>query len=207
MNRSLGGIGPLLGPAILFAFFILLASHGVGLPSFLTEPFLYQGKPVASYVIDVGLWFSGAWVLLKLVNGFVWDGAVSRAIGGRVPGLVKTISALVIASIAVTGVVGVVFGLPITGFFATSGVVGIVVGFALRNTINDVFTGVALNVDRGFKIGDWVTVHARERDIVGEVSEIDWRTTRISCEDNTVVILPNGSPRADGRDESLGEGA
>ncbi|HTX19335.1 MAG TPA: mechanosensitive ion channel family protein, partial [Bacteroidota bacterium] len=170
MNRSFGGVGALLAPALLFSFFVLLASHGVGLPPFLTGAFLYQGKPAASYVIDVGLWFSGGWALLRLVNTFVWDGAVSRAIGGRVPGLVKTISSIVIASIAVTGVVGVVFGLPITGFFATSGVVGIVIGFALRNTINDVFTGVALNIDRGFKIGDWVTVHARERDIVGEVS-------------------------------------
>ncbi len=206
MNRSLGGIGPLLGPAILFAFFILLASHGVGLPSFLTEPFLYQGKPVASYVIDVGLWFSGAWVLLKLVNGLSGRSGIEgdRRTGARP--CQDHFRACHCQHRCDGGCRGGVWA-PDNRFLCDLGVVGIVVGFALRNTINDVFTGVALNVDRGFKIGDWVTVHARERDIVGEVSEIDWRTTRISCEDNTVVILPSGSPRADGRDESLGEGA
>jgi small-conductance mechanosensitive channel/CRP-like cAMP-binding protein len=193
MNRSLRGVGPLLVPAILFSLLAIFAASGDALPSFLALPLFLDGRPVHWLVIQTGLWLSAGWLLSRMVNIFVWDGAVSRAIGGRVPGLIKTISSGVIACIAATGVVGVVFGLPITGFFATSSVVGLVVGFALRNIINDIFTGVALNIDRGFRIGDWVTVHSGTTDIVGQVAEINWRTTRIATEDNTIVILPNGS--------------
>lgn len=193
MSVTLRRVGYAFTPILLFSVFLLLATRGGSpLPDF-GVPFQYQGKPVAWYLIQAGLWLSAGWLLIRLSNMLLWDGLVARAIGGRVPGLIKTVSAVVIASLAVTGVVGVVFGLPITGFFATSGVVGIVVGFALRNMINDVFTGMALNIDRPFKIGDWVTVHTAGHDVVGQVSEINWRTTRIRTEDNNVVILPNGA--------------
>jgi small-conductance mechanosensitive channel/CRP-like cAMP-binding protein len=193
MTRSFGRVGYLLTPAALFAFFLLLVSRGDALPSFISLTYELDGRSFSWYLIRTGAWLLGGWLLIRLLNVFFWDGIVARTIGTSVPGLIKSLSAFVIGSLAITGVVGVVFQLSIAGFFATSGVVGLVVGFALRNIINDVFTGVALNVDRAFKIGEWVTVHAGERDIVGQVSGINWRTTQITTEDNTMVVLPNGA--------------
>ncbi|NJN19510.1 MAG: mechanosensitive ion channel, partial [Oscillochloris sp.] len=36
--------------------------------------------------------------------------------------------------------------------------IGIVLGLALRNIILDLFTGLTLNIERPFVIGDWVMV-------------------------------------------------
>ena len=75
------------------------------------------------------------------------------------PRLVKDIVATIIFLIAVTGIASFVFHRSITGFWAASGALGIVVGFALRSMILDVFSGIALNVDDAYRIGDWIMVH------------------------------------------------
>jgi small-conductance mechanosensitive channel len=44
-----------------------------------------------------------------------------------------------------------------------------------------VFIGLSMHVEQSFRIGDWVMVHQnrRETHIVGQVIEINWRTTRL----------------------------
>ncbi len=67
-----------------------------------------------------------------------------------------------------------------------------VIGFALRSLILDTFTGLAINVDNSYKIGDWVHVHSRNRaEYIGCILEINWRTTRVKTTDNNVIIIPN----------------
>ncbi len=154
---------------------------------------LSQSQKVIAYGIQVGIWLSAAHFLNRLILVFVWDGLVARTIGAPIPRLIKDISSIVLYVIAVTGIMGVVFNQPVTGFWATSGVVGIIVGFALRNIILDVFTGLAVNIDRPYRLGDWVKVHgsSQDRDIVGKVVEVNWRTTRLETEDDSIVIMPN----------------
>ncbi|MEL0120460.1 MAG: mechanosensitive ion channel domain-containing protein, partial [Opitutae bacterium] len=81
----------------------------------------------------------------------------------------------------------------ITGILATSGVASIIIGLALRNVILDMFIGLAIHVERPFKIGDWVQVHRnrRETHIVAKVIEINWRTTRLKTTHNNMIVVPN----------------
>ena len=39
--------------------------------------------------------------------------------------------------------------------------VGLVVGLAVQSMIADVFSGIAINIDRPFKIGDWIRLNLR----------------------------------------------
>ncbi|MFN0157381.1 MAG: mechanosensitive ion channel family protein [Bacteroidota bacterium] len=183
----------ILIPLLILSVFVALATLSESLIPNFGVHFVAQARVVVALAVQVGIWLSAGWMLIRCINFFLWDRIVARSIGGRVPGLLKTITAFAIGSIAVAGVVGVVFDLPVMGFFATSGVVGLVLGFALRNMIQDVFTGVAVNLDRSFAINDWITVHSKEGDVTGQVTEINWRTTYIKTESNSIVILPNSS--------------
>ena len=98
--------------------------------------------------LTAAIWLAGAWLLIRLVDVGFWDAIVAPRLGGKVPGLLKDVVAVAIFSLAVTGVMALVFDLDVTGFWATSGVVGLVLGFALQSMIADVFSGIALNVDR-----------------------------------------------------------
>lgn len=152
-----------------------------------------QSQKVIAYIVQIGIWLSAAHFLNRLIIVFFWDGLVQRAIGAPVPRLLKDVLAIILYTIAITGIVGFVFEQNVTAFWTTSGVVGLVLGLALRNMILDVFTGLAINIDRPYKIGDWIEVHGGGSDgsIVGKVIETNWRTTRMHTEDDSIVVLPN----------------
>jgi small-conductance mechanosensitive channel len=44
--------------------------------------------------------------------------------------------------------------LPLQGLLATSGIIAIVLGLALQSTLSDVFSGISLNIEKPFRIGD-----------------------------------------------------
>ena len=69
-----------------------------------------------------------------------------------------------------------VFDQPATGLITVSSVVIAVIGFALRNVISDLFSGIALGIDHPYSIGDWIET---TQGSAGLVSEISWRTTRL----------------------------
>ena len=52
-----------------------------------------------------------------------------------------------------------------------------------------------MNIERPFRIGDWIMVHGRSPDlkegIIGFVQDIGWRTTRLKTIENNIVIIPN----------------
>ncbi len=179
-----------------FTFFLLTAAFTLWNRDLLFQfgsEAVTQSQKVLAYIIEIGIWLSAAHFFNRLVQVFFWDGLISRTLGTTVPRLIKDIFTLVVYTIAITGIVGIVFGQDVTAFWATSGVVGIVIGFAVQNMILDVFTGLAINIDRPYKIGDWIKVHGSNSasDIIGKVDEINWRTTRLETEDDSLVVLPN----------------
>jgi len=152
-----------------------------------------QTQKVIAYGVQIGIWLSAAFFINRLMMVFFWDGLVQKTLGAPVPRLIKDVCAIFLYTVAITGIVGFVFNKSVTGFWTTSGIIGLVLGLALKNMILDVFTGLAINIDRPYKIGDWVEVHEAGADgqIVGKVLETNWRTTRLYTVDDSVVILPN----------------
>jgi small-conductance mechanosensitive channel/CRP-like cAMP-binding protein len=146
---------------------------------------------ILARVLGTGLGLAFAWLLVRLIDVFVWN-LLEGKLKTPVPRLIKDVGAGLIFLVAGTTIVSLVFKQSVAGIWATSGIVGIVVGFALRNMIADVFSGVAINVDRPFNIGDWIEIHPRSVEpLRGCVTEISWRTTRIKKTDNTTVVVPN----------------
>lgn len=73
---------------------------------------------------------------------------------------------------------------------AGSGILVAILGFALRGSLADVFSGIALGLEAPYRIGDWISINDDTR---GKVTEIGWRTTRLFTRDDTYVILPNSA--------------
>ena len=90
--------------------------------------------------------------------------------------------------VAFVGIMDTVFKQPISAYLATSGVLAIVLGLALQNTLSDVFSGLAINIERPFGAGDWITMNDT---VEGQIIEIDWRATRIRTFANEMVVIPN----------------
>ena len=154
------------------------------------------GRAAASMdaILQIAIWLVGAFATIFAVNRLFWDRVVARLIGRSVPNLLKNAFGAIILIIATIGIVGGVFDRDVTGIWATSGALGLVLGFALRSMIQDVFSGIAINLDGSIRPGDWVRLHHRDfkNEQYGQLLEINWRTSRIQLEDDNVIVVPNG---------------
>lgn len=71
--------------------------------------------------------------------------------------------------------------------FAATAVSAVVLGFALQDTLGNLFAGLAIQIEKPFRVGQWV--HIAEMD--GVVKEITWRATKIRTKAGNFVIVPN----------------
>jgi small-conductance mechanosensitive channel/CRP-like cAMP-binding protein len=131
-------------------------------------------------------WLGLAWVGVVAVD-LALRRATARA--AAPPRLVGDMARLVLFGGAALAILAFVFGQPVGGLLATSGVLVVVLGFALRGIITDVFSGIALNMEHPYRIGDWVQL---DGGVVGQVTEMNWRATRLITRDRTSVVVPNG---------------
>lgn len=131
-------------------------------------------------------WLLGARLLDMAIRRFVWIPLEDSA-GRKVPNVMKFIATILIFALAFAGIVSVVFNQTLTSLLATSGVLAMVVGFAIQSNIANVFSGIVLNIERPFRIGDWIKLD----NMTGEVKDITWRTIRLESGDGPMVILAN----------------
>lgn len=81
-----------------------------------------------------------------------------------------------------------IWQIDLTPVLASAGIISAAVAIAAKDTIGNFFAGVAVFVDKPYKIGDWINLDNSER---GEVIEIGMRSTRVKTMDNILITIPN----------------
>lgn len=91
--------------------------------------------------------------------------------------------------VAIAGyVLLLIWGIDPTAWLASAGVIGIAVGFAARDTLANLFSGISIVADAPYKIGDYIVLNTGER---GEVTNVGMRSTRLLTRDDVEVTVPN----------------
>ena len=93
------------------------------------------------------------------------------------------------AVVVVLVIVASVFAFRVSSldFLAGSAIVAAIVGFALQETLGNAFAGIAIQIDKPFRVGHWISVGTFE----GVVTEVTWRATKIRTKAGNMVIVPN----------------
>jgi small-conductance mechanosensitive channel/CRP-like cAMP-binding protein len=73
----------------------------------------------------------------------------------------------------------------------TSALLTAVVGLALQDTLGNMVSGLALQMQRPFQVGDWIQFDPDPRQI-GQVTEVNWRATTVMTGELVELIVPNG---------------
>lgn len=81
-----------------------------------------------------------------------------------------------------------IWGINATAWLASAGVIGIAVGFAAKDTLANLLSGVAIVADSPYKIGDYIVIDSGER---GRVTNLGMRSTRLLTRDDVEVTVPN----------------
>jgi potassium efflux system protein len=131
------------------------------------------------------------WLILGLFLFLALEGVIWRALQARSiapPKLLVDLVRALVFVIAVFGALSALFDQTLTGLLATSGVVAIVLGFALQSTLADLFSGIALNLERPFRVGDWLKLDSGS---IGQIVQTNWRATHLRTLDGNDVVIPN----------------
>ncbi len=130
----------------------------------------------------------GAVFIMALTDRFVWTVLMRRRRqAGGIPKFIRDLVAIGIMVVALGGVLGFIYGKTVPGLLAGSGIAAIILGFALQDLLGNVFSGMALEIGRPFRPGDWLHVDGR----FARVVDVNWRSVRLITNDDITLDIPN----------------
>ncbi|MGB1109690.1 MAG: mechanosensitive ion channel family protein, partial [Gammaproteobacteria bacterium] len=136
---------------------------------------------------DMLWWFVPAFLIIQALERFVWRPVEIKS-ERPVPALLRGFVGFIVFLFAFLGVVAFVFDEKVTSLLATSGVLAMIIGLAIQLNISHLFSGIAINLERPFRVGDWVKIGDHEE---AKVIDMTWRATRLATRNLEVIHLPN----------------
>lgn len=140
------------------------------------------------------------WAAVQILSVLAVLIFVDRAVGGFIDsyaersttvqtsrGIVQVISRGIIISIGVLILLSSM-GVSITPIVASLGITSLAIALALQPTLENIFSGMQLVVDKPIRVGDYIELETGEQ---GFVDKIGWRSTWVKMLQNNTVILPN----------------
>ena len=157
-------------------------------------------KQILQWLTENGLEFAvnllGA-VLILLVGGLVIKGivaAVRKALvkAKRVDELLRTFICSVVSKTgwAILFVVALGrLGVDVGPLVASLGVTGVVLGFAFKESLGSLASGLMIALNHPFRVGDYIIAGGVE----GSVTELNMMATVLATADNKKITVPNAS--------------
>ncbi len=140
-----------------------------------------------SLVVAVTLFIDG------MIRYFYWHRYWRRRRGRETPALIRDI--LTIALVLLGLSIGLWWqeGMSFTGLITASGATAVILGIALQTVIQDLFSGLSINLDGSYALGDWLTVYSDQlpEPVYGCVTGVTWRSTFLMLEDGRRLMVPN----------------
>lgn len=81
-----------------------------------------------------------------------------------------------------------VVGIDVSKLTIMAGALGIGIGLGLQNIVNNFVSGLVILLEKSLKVGDFIELQSG---LVGEVIEINMRSTLIRTNDNVDILIPN----------------
>src|SRR6202030_2270490 len=166
--------------AVTATTFLLLSGSALCEPGprFIPNDLVGQKTAVAAFVLFL---FGVIRLVLEFVDSITRRGKVHFST------ISKDLLMLVLWFAVVMAVLYTDFGVQPLSILTTTTVAAAVLGFALQETLGNVFSGLSLSIGRPFEPGDWI----RSGTHVGQVKGIAWRATTIVTRANERLEIPN----------------
>ena len=130
-------------------------------------------------------------VFVKTCRILIFEYLFFRSMTAGVPLLLVNIFTLGLSIVIAVWLLNSVFEFRLLPLVATSAVFSIVLGLALQETLGNLFSGIALQLDKPYAIGDWIEIFNGTQKLTGLVTEITWRATVLLSVTEEVITIPN----------------
>ena len=152
---------------------------------FVKAGLLNVGMEAAYATAHLGALVALAWAITGTVGMVLFDLVGHRF---KIPKILRDLS-VTVASVVAMVILLSRSGVNFLSIIATSAVLTAVIGLALQDTLGNLLSGVAMQLESSIDIGDWIRVDERP---IGKVLELRWRSTVIRTKNDDIVIIPNG---------------
>jgi branched-chain amino acid transport system substrate-binding protein len=173
---------------VIFTFTLLLAIE-MTIMDWMAEETTLAKRAFITRLFDMLWWITPAILLHWAAELFLWTPLEEKS-GRAIPRIVRRFVSSTIYIITVLGIVAFVYDQRLTSLLATSGVIAMIIGLAIQINISNIFSGIAINIEHPFRVGDWVKIGTFEE---GRVLDVTWRTTRIMTRMGCVLSIPNST--------------
>jgi MscS family membrane protein len=143
-----------------------------------------------SILMSIGMLIWTSFILKSnrvLLQGLVLHPTKFQSVNNKTLPLFQNILNIIIIVLAVYLIFSI-WNVDMTAWLASAGIVGIAVGFAAKDTLANLFSGVFIMADAPYKVGDYVVLDSGER---GEITHIGIRSTRMLTRDDIEITIPN----------------
>lgn len=139
-------------------------------------------------IYDTCLYLLVAILVNMAIKRFVFRPIENRT-GHKVPGLIRYCVLGSIYTIVIFCIVGFIYKLPLGSLLAGSGVLAMIIGIAIQGNVANIFSGILLNIEKPFSIGDWVKIGSFDKI---KIIDITWRSMHVIDRQNNMISIPNG---------------
>ena len=162
--------------ALVFGVVLLFSSFGVPLSDL-------KGRNYGAFIVGL----AAALVGIRLADFLVFEIGYRLKRGTAAPDLLRQIVSLLLFGLSLGILFQVVLSASLPALLATSAVITAVVGLALQETLGNLFSGVALALERTVQVGDMV----RSGDTIGLVEQLSWRSIKVRTMEGHTILIPN----------------
>jgi len=170
---------------VIFAFLWLLSGEIIFAEWLAENTGLQQMKSIIR-IFDILWWLIPAFLFNVATERFIWRRLEEKI--GPFPIIIRHFFSMIVYTFAIIGIIVFVYEQQFTSLLAASSVLAMIVGLAIQINISNVFAGIVINMERPFRIGDWIKISTFDE---GEVVDINWRATRLRGRNGCILSIPN----------------
>jgi small-conductance mechanosensitive channel/CRP-like cAMP-binding protein len=143
--------------------------------------------------LGIALLIALALTIDRVLRRVYWHGYLQRRRNRDTPALIQDLVSIALVVVALSIGLWWQAGLTLASLATVSGAAAVGLGFALQPVILDLFSGLSINFEGSYTIGEWLTIYSQDLGppLYGRVSGITWRSTFLTLENGTRLMIPN----------------
>ena len=185
LGRRKRGSGLVRQATLQLLLLVVLSAAIALLSSGLLKRIFYSPRLMS--ILWLLFWFLLLVLAVKVLAYFVFDFLIVKNQAVRYPKLAKDVMVFVLYVAGILLILKFYLHYQLSELAVSSAVLTVVIGFALQDILGNLFSGIVLNFEDSFKIGDWVRIGERE----GRVEQFGWRSFKVRTIDRELIVMPN----------------
>ncbi len=156
----------------------------------LLSPILARVHARVPLVLLAALIYMCVHLAVRLADAWFFDFILARRKTVSVPVVVRDIFRWLLSAVALLVIIRSLFpDVNLNVLAVSSIVVGYILGNATQDTLGNLVSGLALNTESPFAIGDWVTIAGN----TGRIVDMTWRATSLRTKTGDYITIPNAA--------------